>query len=63
MTFIKEQYSSNMSLADAEKLCLQVLKNVMEERITKDNIELAVVTTEKKVLETREPDYVQGIIT
>ena len=31
MTFIKESYYQTMSLVDAEKLVLQVLKNVMEE--------------------------------
>lgn len=31
MPLIKESYHSNMSLRDAEKLVLQVLKNVMEE--------------------------------
>lgn len=62
MQFIKEGYYSTMNLADAEKLVLQVLKNVMEEKIMKDNVEIAVVQTDKKVLETRSQDYVQGII-
>ena len=62
MQFIKEGYYSTMSLADAEKLVLQVLKNVMEEKITKENVEIAVVKTDNKVLETRKQDYVQGII-
>ena len=53
MTFIKEGYYSTMSLNDAEKLVLQTLKNVMEEKITRDNIEIAVVKTQDKKLETR----------
>jgi len=53
MTYIKESYHSNMTLAEAEKLTLQVLKNVMEEKIMKDNIELSVVKTDTKLLETR----------
>lgn len=62
MPYIKEQYHSNMTLVEAEKLTLQVLKNVMEERIQKDNVELVVVRTDTKLLESRSQDYVEGII-
>ena len=62
MTYIKEQYHSNMTLVEAEKLTLQVLKNVMEEKIMKDNVELAVVKTDTKLLESRSQDYVEGLI-
>jgi 20S proteasome subunit alpha 5 len=62
MTFIKEQYHSNMTLAEAEKLVLQTLKNVMEEKISRENVEVAVVRTDKKQLETRSADYVENII-
>jgi 20S proteasome subunit alpha 5 len=62
MTYIKESYHSNMTLVEAEKLTLQVLKNVMEEKIQKDNVELAIVRTDTKLLETRPQDYVEGII-
>ncbi len=43
MTFIKETYHSNMTLREAEKLTLQVLKNVMEEKINEENVEICVV--------------------
>ena len=36
MTHIKEQYHSNMTLAEAEKLVLGTLKSVMEEKIAKE---------------------------
>jgi 20S proteasome subunit alpha 5 len=62
MTFIKESYHSNMTLAEAEKLVLQVLKNVMEERITRDNIEISVVKSDTKLLEQRNGDYKDAII-
>jgi 20S proteasome subunit alpha 5 len=58
MTYIKEQYHSNMTLAEAEKLVLQVLKNVMEEKISNDNVEVAVVRTVTSELETRPKDYI-----
>jgi len=62
MTYIKESYHSNMTLAEAEKLIMQTLKNVMEEKIQKDNVELSVVRTDTKLLETRTQDYVENII-
>jgi len=62
MNFIKEQYHSNMTLVEAEKLVLQTLKNVMEEKISNDNVEVAVVRTVTKELETRPKDYIQNII-
>jgi len=63
MTFIKESFSSNMTLKEAEKLVLQVLKNVMEEKITKENVELSVVKTDTKRFEYRNASYVDTIIT
>lgn len=62
MGLIKEQYHSNMTLAEAEKLVLSVLKNVMEEKINRENVEIAVVRTETRRLETRSQDYLDNII-
>lgn len=62
MTYIKESYHSNMTLVEAEKLVLQVLKNVMEERIKEENVELAVVRTDTRKLEMRNNDYKKNII-
>lgn len=62
MTYIKEQYHSNMSLVEAEKLILQVLKNVMEEKITRDNVEIATVRTDSRKLETMKKEDLDAII-
>ncbi len=62
MTYVKEQYHSNMTLAEAEKLVLQTLKNVMEEKIGKENVEVAVVRTDTRQLETRSAEYVENIL-
>ena len=62
MTFIKEEYYSSMTLVEAEKLALKVLKNVMEEKINKENVEIAVVKTDTKQLETRDQAYLDNII-
>ena len=62
MTYIKESYHSNMTLVEAEKLVLQVLKNVMEEKISQENVELAVVRTDTRLLESRSHQYKDQII-
>lgn len=62
MTFIKESYHSNMTLIEAEKLVMQTLKNVMEEKIVKDNVEISVVRTDTRLLETRSQTYVENLI-
>jgi 20S proteasome subunit alpha 5 len=62
MSNLKDNYHSNMSLKEAEKLALQTLKSVMEEKIKKDNVELAVITTQNKKLELRTEAYVSEIV-
>jgi 20S proteasome alpha/beta subunit len=51
-----------MTLAEAEKLVLGTLKSVMEEKIAKENIELAVVRTDTRQLETRSSAYVENLL-
>jgi len=41
---LEESYSESMTLIEAEDLALSTLKQVMEEKISTDNIELARVT-------------------
>merc|ERR1719390_515902 len=42
-SMLQEQYNKDMTLAEAETLAMTVLRQVMEEKITKTNIELAVM--------------------
>mmetsp|Transcript_23340 Transcript_23340/g.33488 ORF Transcript_23340/g.33488 Transcript_23340/m.33488 type:complete len:245 (+) Transcript_23340:65-799(+) len=44
---LTESYSENMTLEEAEALALNTLKQVMEEKINMDNVEMARVTPEK----------------
>jgi 20S proteasome subunit alpha 5 len=37
-----------LTLAEAESLALSTLKQVMEEKITADNVEVSVITTAEK---------------
>jgi len=44
---LEEAYSESMTLEEAEELVLSTLKQVMEEKINTENVELARVTPEK----------------
>lgn len=44
---LEESYSDTLTLEEAENLALTTLKQVMEEKISTDNIELARVTPDK----------------
>lgn len=44
---LTESYSENMTLEEAEVLALNTLKQVMEEKINMDNVEMARVTPDK----------------
>ena len=48
MTTLKEQYHSTMSLDEAEKMILQTLKNVMEDTISRDNIEVIIIKSDTR---------------
>jgi 20S proteasome subunit alpha 5 len=47
MSMLQEQYKEDLSLADAKQMALVVLRQVMEEKISPTNIELATGTTAK----------------
>ena len=62
MTSIKENYHQNMTLAEAEKLVLSTLKQVMEEKISTDNVEMCVIRADSKQLEYRDNQYINAIL-
>merc|ERR1712217_976754 len=43
---LQEQYNKDMTLAEAETLALTVLRQMMEEKLSKVNIEVAMVSKE-----------------
>lgn len=59
---LKDNYSSTMTLVEAERLALQVLKNVMTDKINKLNVELCTLDVEKKTFESRDVDHIGTII-
>jgi 20S proteasome subunit alpha 5 len=51
-----------MTLKEAEKLSLQVLKSVMEEKIDQHNVEVASVDTQSKRFRIYPTDEVNSIL-
>mmetsp|Transcript_3226 Transcript_3226/g.5692 ORF Transcript_3226/g.5692 Transcript_3226/m.5692 type:complete len:243 (-) Transcript_3226:68-796(-) len=47
-TALQERYNKSMTLKEAEELALSVLKQVMEEKISSTNVEIAAVLTSTK---------------
>lgn len=62
MSSLKESYHTNISLADAEKLVLKTLKQVMEEKITQETVEICVIRADTKTLEYRTIDQINAIL-
>ena len=51
-----------MSLADAQKLALTTLKETMEEKISKNNVEMMVISTETKKVQRKSAEEVQELL-
>ena len=62
MTTLKDQYSSTMSLEEAEKMIMQTLKNVMVDTINRDNVEVTVIRSDTRIWESRTPEQLEAII-
>jgi len=59
---LNEQYHKSLTLAEAERIALQILKDVMEEKISSTNVELAVIPTETGKFTLRTPQQIQEIL-
>ena len=63
MSTLKENYHTNMTLKEAETLVLKTLKQVMEEKISVDTAEVAVIRADTKKLELRTGEEINQILT
>ena len=62
MTTLKEQYHSTMSLEEAEKMILQTLKQVMEDAISKENVEVTIIRSDTRKMESRTQEQLEAVI-
>mmetsp|Transcript_85725 Transcript_85725/g.222956 ORF Transcript_85725/g.222956 Transcript_85725/m.222956 type:complete len:264 (+) Transcript_85725:91-882(+) len=61
-SMLQEQYNQDMSLKEAETLALTVLRQVMEEKLGKDNIECAIISAETKKFKLYTPAEMEDVI-
>lgn len=61
-TTLQERYNRSMTLEDAETLAIHTLKQVMEEKLNKTNIEIAAVRTATGKFEMYPLERVEAII-
>ena len=60
--YIQESYQADMSLEEAKKLAMQTLKNVMEEKINKYNVEMCTISTADSKYNVYTPVQIDEII-
>jgi len=61
-SMLQEQYNKDMGLKEAETLALTCLRQVMEEKLTGKNIEVAIVKASDAKFTVYSPDELEGII-
>ncbi|EPY42226.1 20S proteasome subunit alpha 5 [Angomonas deanei] len=61
-TILTERYHRNMTIEEGENLVVDILKQVMEDKLSKDNVEVAVIRTDGAKLDIYSPDTIQRII-
>lgn len=59
---LNERYHKSLTLVEAEKIALQILKEVMEDTISDVNVELAVIPASTGRFVLRTPDEIANIL-
>ena len=62
LSVLKEEYHTSMTLDEAVHLCVKILKQVMEEDICVDNVEVTTIPTETKSLDVYDSTRIQSIL-
>lgn len=59
---LQEQYNKDMTLQEAETLALTVLRQVMEEKLSKINVEVSKIPADTGKFMTYNPDELEAVI-
>jgi len=62
MGVLKEKYKEDMTLAQAENLTMDILKQVMENKISPDHIEMVVIKADDKKYNLKKREELQTLI-
>merc|ERR1712070_303251 len=61
-TALQDEYNKSLTLVEAETLAMKVLKQVMEEKLTDNNVEIAAVSAETRRFKVYEGDALEAVI-
>lgn len=59
---LKEQYHKSLTLREAQRIALQILKDVMEEKLNSVNVEMAVVRTDDPTFHVCTKEEIEAFI-
>lgn len=59
---LKDHYNKSLTLKEAQKIALQILKDVMEDKISGINVEMCLITTESKKYHLATKDELEQVI-
>lgn len=59
---LKDHYNKSLTLREAQKIALQILKDVMEDKISNINVEMAIITTESAKFHVCNKDEIEAVI-
>ena len=59
---LKDHYNKSLTLKEAQKIALQILKDVMEDKISNINVEMALITTESGKFHVCNKDEIEAVI-
>jgi len=62
MSVLNDRYAKSMSLNEAEDLAADILKQVMEDKIDEQNIEMALISTKSLKFEMYNENQLKGVI-
>merc|ERR1712039_294216 len=62
MSVLQDRYAKSMTLREAEDLAAEILKQVMEAKISKENCEIALLSSATQKFELYDKEMVQTVL-
>lgn len=59
---LQDEYNKSLTLVEAETLAMKVLKQVMEEKLTSTNVEIAAVSAETRRFKVYDTEALEAVI-